>query len=136
MLRGISLSCALLLTSCMDAQDVRIQRSADADDIEIEAPLAGARISSPLRASGTADNSWYYEAVFPARLMNRDGTVIAEAPAIAASDWMREGAVPFNIEMAFTVEEETPASLVLEEDAPGEDRTPRHVRIPVVLVPQ
>ena len=125
----------LILAACTEPQEAKIQRSAGADDIRIEAPEPGARTTSPLNASGVANNSWYFEAVFPAKLMAQDGTVIAEAPAIAASDWMQEGPVPFNIEMAFTVNQETPATLVLEEDMPGENREPRQIRLPVVLLP-
>lgn len=136
MLRIAVFSILVALTACGAPEDARIQRSANAGDIRIEAPEAGARTASPLIASGEADNSWYFEAVFPARLMAADGTVIAEAPAIAASDWTREGSVPFNVEMAFTVDAETEATLVLEEDMPGENAEPRQVRIPVVLLPQ
>jgi hypothetical protein len=135
MLRAAFLFAFLALAACTDPQEAKIQRSANADDIRVEAPEPGARITSPLRASGVANNSWYFEAVFPARLMAQDGTIIAEAPAIAASDWMTDGPVPYNVEMAFTVERETPATLVLEEDMPGENEEPRHVRIPVVLLP-
>jgi hypothetical protein len=135
MLRALFVSLVLTLAACTDAQEAKIQRSANADDLRIETPAPDARIISPLTASGVANNSWYFEAVFPARLMAQDGTVIAEAPAIAASDWMAPGDVPFNVEMAFTVDAETHATLVLEEDMPGEGNEPRQVRIPVVLVP-
>jgi hypothetical protein len=135
MLRTLLLSAVFVIAACTDAQEAKIQRSANADDIRIETPEPDARITSPLIASGVADNTWYFEAVFPARLMAQDGTMIAEAPAIAASDWMTPGPVPFNVEMAFTVERETHATLVLEEDMPGENQEPRQVRIPVVLAP-
>jgi hypothetical protein len=136
MLRFAFAAALLALAACADPQQAKIQRSAGADDIRIDAPAPDARITSPLRASGSADNSWYFEAVFPARLMARDGTLIAEAPAIAASDWTQDGVVPFNVEMAFTVDEETPATLVLEEDMPGENEAPRQVRIPLILAPE
>jgi len=135
MIRTLAGFAAVALAACADTDETKIQRSAGADDIRIETPEPDARLASPLRASGVADNDWYFEAVFPARLVARDGALIAEAPAVAASDWMAEGAVPFNVEMAFTVEQETPATLVLEEDMPGDNREPRHVRIPVVLLP-
>jgi hypothetical protein len=135
MLRAVFVFAVLALGACSDPNEAKIQRSLTADDIQIESPAADARITSPLTASGVADNSWYFEAVFPARLMARDGTMIAEAPAVAASDWMKEGDVRFNVEMAFTVTEETPATLVLQEDMPGENREPRQVRIPVILLP-
>ena len=135
MLRAAFAIAILALAACTDTQEAKIQRSAGADDLRIETPEPDARITSPLIASGVANNTWYFEAVFPARLMAADGTLIAEAPAIAASDWMTPGPVPFNVEMAFTVEQETPATLVLEEDMPGENEEPRQVRIPVVLLP-
>jgi len=135
MLRPLLVSLVLALCACTDAQEAKIQRTAGADDLRIETPEPDARIASPLIASGVANNTWYFEAVFPARLMAHDGTMIAEAPAIAASNWMTPGDVPFNVEMAFTVDEETPATLVLEEDMPGEGAEPRQVRIPVVLLP-
>lgn len=135
MVRLIFVAIVAALAACSDPEQARIQRSGAADDVRIEAPTPSARISSPLYASGEADNSWYFEAVFPARLVADDGTIIAEAPAIAASDWMQEGAVPFNVEMPFTVDEETEATLVLEEDMPADNREPRQVRIPVVLLP-
>jgi hypothetical protein len=135
MLRAAFAFAFLALAACTDAQDGGIQRSANAGDLRIEAPEPGTRVTSPLLASGVANNSWYFEAVFPARLMAADGTMIAEAPAIAASDWTTPGPVPFNVEMAFTVDQETPATLVLEEDMPGENQEPRQVRIPVVLLP-
>lgn len=135
MLRALFVCVVLGLAACTDPQEAKIQRSAGADDIRIETPEPDARITSPLIASGVADNTWYFEAVFPARLMAQDGTMIAEAPAIAASDWMASGDVPFNVEMAFTVDRETHATLVLEEDMPRENQEPRQVRIPVVLAP-
>lgn len=135
MLRALFVFAVVVLSACTDAQEAKIQRSANADDIHIETPMPDARVTSPLIASGEANNSWYFEAVFPARLMAQDGTIIAEAPAIAASDWTQPGRVPFNIEMAFTVDAETHATLVLEEDMPREGQEPRQVRIPVVLTP-
>ncbi len=136
MLRAMMLGAGVvMLAGCMDAQDTRIQRSNGADDVRIETPAPGARTTSPLRGSGAADRSWYFEAVFPARLMAHDGTIIAEAPAIAASDWTQDGPVPFNIEMAFTVDSEMEATLVLEEDTPTDNEAPRQVRVPVVLLP-
>jgi hypothetical protein len=136
MLRALFVSAILVLAACTDAQEAKIQRSANAGDIHIEAPEPSARMTSPLHASGEADNSWYFEAIFYARLMAQDGTTIAEAPAIAASDWTQPGQVPFNVEMAFTVDQETAATLVLEEAMPGENTEPRQVRIPVVLAPE
>lgn len=129
-MRVVLLAVSLILAACTPAP-----QTGDAADVRIETPEPGARLVSPLQAEGVADNSWYFEAVFPARLVAEDGAVIAEAPAIAHSDWTVPGPVRFNVEMAFSVESETPATLVLSEDMPRDGASERAVRIPVVLLP-
>jgi hypothetical protein len=103
--------------------------------VTVAAPTAGARVTSPLVATGTAVGTWYFEAVFPARLERADGTLIAEGPGQAQGDWMTTGPVPFRAEVAFQVNAETPAFLVLEEDNTRDAPNPRRVRIPVTLLP-
>ncbi|MGE0740988.1 MAG: Gmad2 immunoglobulin-like domain-containing protein [Hyphomonadaceae bacterium] len=104
-------------------------------DVQVMAPAENASSESPLGVEGVAPNDWYFEATFPIRLETAAGEVLAEAPAIAGSDWMAEGPVPFSAEVPFTVAAETAAILVLEEDMPGEGQEPRQVRIAVTLLP-
>jgi hypothetical protein len=67
--------------------------------------------------------------------VDADGAPMDEAPAQAQTDWTEEGPVPFRAELAFTVTQDTPATIVLRaEDAAGTG-TPEERRIPVVLVP-
>lgn len=132
-MRKTVVAALLMLAAC--GENAPLPKSQWPGEIEVEAPTANQQISSPLRASGSANNGWYFEAVFPARLEAQDGTLIAEAPAIAASDWTQPGPVPFNVEMAFTVIAPTPAMLVLEQDMPGEGRRPERVEVPVILLP-
>lgn len=91
------------------------------------------RVKSPLSVKGVAPNNWFFEAVFPVQLLDANGIVIAEAPAQAQSDWMVEGPVPFVAELAFAVNGDTPATLVLAEDMPSGLPGQREVRIPVTL---
>lgn len=115
----------------------------NADGVTIEAPETGARVTSPLVATGVAPANWYFEAQFQAKLVGADGVVIAEAPAMSQEDWTNGNpAHPFRAELAFNVTSDTPATLVLREDMPDAERdldpgqTPqptREVLIPVVL---
>lgn len=102
----------------------------------VGAPQSGARVTSPLRVSGVAPANWYFENQFPVRLLDARGEVIAEAPAHPDVNWT-ENAEPkvFALDLPFQVSTETAAMLVLQEDMPGEDETPREVRVPVVLLP-
>lgn len=65
------------------------------DLIRVEAPLKGARVSSPLVVRGEARGMWYFEATFPIVIVNWDGLIIGEGYAEATSDWMTEEYVPF-----------------------------------------
>lgn len=102
---------------------------------QVRTPTDNARVTSPLRVEGAAPGDWYFEAVFPARLIGADGAMIAEGPAHAQTDWTVPGDKDFVAELTFSVTQETLATLVIEEDMPGEGAEPRRVSVPVVLVP-
>lgn len=96
----------------------------------------GARVTSPFIVEGAAPGDWYFEAQFDAKLLGADDALIAEAPARAQSDWMTEAPVRYRAEFTFRVTQDTPATLVLQEDMPADNSAPREVTIPVVLVPR
>ncbi|MBC7770733.1 MAG: hypothetical protein H7124_18265 [Phycisphaerales bacterium] len=131
------ISLALAVGACtQDAPTApSAEESATGPTIVIATPSPGARVTSPLRVEGVAPGDWFFEAVFPAELRSENGDVIAEAPAQAQREWMTEAPVPYVAELQFTVTEATPATLVLQEDMPGDQASPREISIPVVLVP-
>jgi hypothetical protein len=110
---------------------------ASMDVAVLDTPLPGARVTSPLRVTGTAPANWYFENQFPVRLVDAQGADITMAPATPRVNWT-ENAEPkvFDAELTFNVTVDTPATLVLQEDMPREDATPRETRVPVVLTPQ
>ena len=103
--------------------------------VVISTPTSGARVTSPLVVEGTAPGDWYFEAQFVGQLRGADGAVLAEAPARAQEDWMTEAPVPYRAEFTFNVTQDTPATIVLQEDMPADNANPREVSVPVVLVP-
>lgn len=141
-MRRTSLILALALAACSQPapppspEPAPSAAIAEAPAINVTAPRADARVTSPLIVEGTAPGDWYFEAQFPLQLRTADGTLLAEAPARAQSDWMTEAPVPFRGELTFRVTQDTPATLVLQEDMPGEGATPREIMIPVVLAPR
>jgi Immunoglobulin-like domain of bacterial spore germination len=120
-------------------QDTPAQAAPSEATIAVTAPRPGDHIKSPFVATGTAPNNWFFEASFPTMLVGADSRVIAEAPAQAQTDWMTPGPVGFRAELTFHVDHETPATLVLQEDMPGEEEDhptgQREIRIPVMLEP-
>lgn len=98
----------------------------------VNSPAPFARVTSPLTVTGTS-RGWYFEGSFPAKLVGADGRVIAEAPAQAQGDWMTSAPTPFSAVLIFHVAQDTPATIVLEEDMPGDNQEPQRLTVPVTL---
>jgi len=70
--------------------------------VQLDSPLSGERISSPLIIRGKARGGWFFEASFPITLTDWDGKIIAEGQAHATRDWMTTDWVPFEATLTFT----------------------------------
>lgn len=100
------------------------------DLVLTKAPTANARVTSPLSVEGSAPNDWFSAGEFVAQIVNADGIVIAQSPALPQSDWQKPGTVPFIADLVFEVDADTPATLLLQEP---DGSAPREKRIAVVL---
>lgn len=107
--------------------------SGDLNDlIQVNAPVSGATISSPLVVTGKARGTWYFEASFPVKLLDATGNVIAEAPAQAQGEWMTNDFVPFKVVLTFKSAPFVDGSLVLKNDNPsGDPAKDKQIIIPV-----
>jgi hypothetical protein len=93
-----------------------------ADLIVVDTPTSGAAIASPLVVTGKARGTFYFEASFPVKLKNASGSVIAQAPAQAQSDWMTADFVPFKVTLTFPAQPAgSKGTLVLMNDNPSGD---------------
>lgn len=99
----------------------------------VESPPAGAMISSPVRVTGRARGSWYFEAEFPVRLLDAHDTMIGTGVARAQGDWMTSSYVPFEVSIVFHAPaEDSTGILVLEKSNPsGMKEHAADVRVPV-----
>lgn len=87
--------------------------------IQVETPLDGVLVESPLLVRGEARGQWYFEGDFPVRLEAADGTALAEVPAPAQDEWMTEEFVPFEVSIVFDPGTATSGQLVLVRDNPS-----------------
>lgn len=99
---------------------------------QVSAPTANAAVTSPLHVTGVAPANWYFENQFPIRLVDAQGRVLAEAAATPRVNWT-DNAEPKAFDATLTFTATGAATLVLQEDMPREDATPREVRVPVTL---
>lgn len=90
--------------------------------IILNEPRPETMISSPLKISGEARGTWFFEASFPVVLVDWDGLIIAEGIATAQSDWMTEDYVPFEATLNFTKPNtgvSNRGALILKKDNPS-----------------
>jgi len=92
----------------------------------------GAVVKSPMEIRGEARGSWYFEASFPIKIYDSNGTLLGTAIAQAESDWMTEDFVPFNTTLTFSTPTTTTGQLVFKKDNPsGLPQNDAEFKIPV-----
>ena len=69
----------------------------------VNQPKISQTVSSPLKISGKAKGSWFFEGSFPVILTDWDGKIIAETQAKTDKDWTTEELIPFQATLEFTL---------------------------------
>lgn len=95
----------------------QVATSADGS-ITVSAPGINAMIASPVAIAGEA-MGWYFEAVFPVKILDGDGTVLGEGQAQAQSDWMTTSSVPFSTTISFTTPKYATGTIIFRKDNPS-----------------
>jgi Immunoglobulin-like domain of bacterial spore germination len=106
------------------------------DLIRVQAPQPGALVQSPLRVTGEARGTWFFEASFPVTLLDSQGRPLVQTHAQARGEWMTEAFVPFESELSFATPATETGTLVLAKDNPS--GLPEHadeLRVPVRFAP-
>ncbi len=93
--------------------------NATTNDIVPELPFPGAVTGKDFSVTGKARGTWYFEASFPVKVLDKDGNVLAQGPAQAQSDWMTTDFVNFKIDLKVPDSYIGPATLVFEKDNPS-----------------
>lgn len=107
------------------------------DLIQVEKPLPHDEIQSPLRITGSARGSWYFEGEAPVKLVDKDTNTLARGSLKAQGDWMKEDFVPFETDLSFQSPGNERGYLVFNRsNASGKPEHDRVYRIPVVFPPK
>jgi hypothetical protein len=82
--------------------------------------MPGQTITSPETVNGVVTGGgWFFEAVFPVKVMDGDRTVLGLGQAQAESDWMTTGTVPFSATVSFSVPHSVTGIVVFSKDNPS-----------------
>lgn len=99
----------------------------------ITSPLPNAVVTSPLKITGKARGSWFFEASLPVSLEDDKGHVFATLPAHTDEEWMTTDFVSFTIDIEF-ISPKTKGFIVVSKDNPsGDPERDASIRIPVLF---
>jgi len=86
--------------------------------VVVSEPASGASVSAAFTVKGEAPGNWFFEASFPIKVVDAQGSAIGQGIAQAAGEWMTTEQVPFSAEVT-TAGYSGPATLVLLRDNPS-----------------
>ncbi len=89
------------------------------DLIRINSLRPNQTVKSPLTISGQARGYWFFEASFPAKLLDANNNTIAQGIAQAQGEWMTEDFVPFLATIEFNTPQTPTGTLILQKDNPS-----------------
>ena len=108
--------------------------SAKGVTVRVYVPEKNAGVTSPLIVLGEVPGNWSFEASFPIRIEDANGTTIKQAAASIIGDWMTDELVPFSATIEYVSGTIDDGVLILQKDNPsGLAENDDTVRIPVTF---
>lgn len=100
-------------------QNIQQQKNVPERPIIVTTPKDSDTVQSPLTVEGEARGFWYFEASFPIKIADANGTILGTAIAQAQDEWMTENFVPFKASLEFASPTTPDGVLILEKDNPS-----------------
>ncbi len=110
----------LLFVPAAKSPTVPVPQSSVSPDgtIMVSTPVMNAVVASPVMVTGSA-NGWYFEAVFPVKVLDGDGTVLGSGQAQAHGNWATTSSVTFSAIIPFTAPKYATGTIVFQKDNPS-----------------
>lgn len=121
-----------------DEQNSVVDEGAETEAlIRVDMPVENTLIKNPVKLSGEARGSWYFEASFPVRIEDVNGNVLGQHFLQADGEWMTTEFVPFSGELPYVPPPVTTTGyIIFQKDNPsGLAEFDDEYRLPVVIAP-
>ncbi len=106
------------------------------DDILVTTPQLNQTVNSPLTVKGQARGNWFFEAVFPIKLLDSKGNVLAQTQAQAQSEWTTDAFVPFTAQLSYSLAATSTGMFLFNNDNPSDlSQNSKEFRLPVIISP-
>ena len=96
-----------------------IKTSLSSNLINIDKPLAGKIVHSPLSVTGQARGFWFFEGSFPITIYDSEDNELGSTTAIAQSEWMTSDFVNFTATLSFHKPSTETGYIVFKKDKPS-----------------
>ncbi len=104
------------------------------DEIQVATPAQNEKVISPIKITGKAKGSWYFEGTFNAELFDSNNALLGNVQVNAKGDWTSEDFVPFEGDLTFSSPATKNGILVIKKDNPsGLPENDKMLTIPVVF---
>ncbi len=92
------------------------------DMIVVTAPVTNATssVANPMEIKGKARGFWFFEASFPAKIIDANGTELAVFSIETTDEWMTTEFVNFSVMMPFATSTTAAGSLILQKSNPSD----------------
>jgi hypothetical protein len=105
---------------------------ATSDEIVVDVPKLGDKISSPLVVTGRARGPWYFEASAPVMVIDTTGKVLGQGFVEAQGEWMTTEFVPFKGTIRFdSTNSEGGAVIFMNDNPSGDESRSKYLAVPV-----
>jgi len=105
------------------------------DLIVVTSPRENEAVKSPLRITGEARGSWFFEASFPIKIYDENGAILGTAVAEALTDWMTDDFVPFQATLNFDAPAQGEGFIIFENDNPsGLPENAKSMKLPITFL--
>jgi hypothetical protein len=105
---------------CLSGGKTYRENESSDPEVVLDTPQYGGIVTSPLKISGKARNTWFFEANIPVVLKDQNGKVLIQKGLTATSDWTVPGFVPFSGTLEFTADTDY-GVLIINKDNPSGD---------------
>lgn len=130
-----TLVAVVILSGCTASFDFSIPESTTIvsnENIKVTSPLPNEVALSPLKVSGEAKGTWFFEGSFPIFLKDSDGNILTKSFVQTGDEWMTENFVQFNGEIKFSDPKTEMGTLILHKNNPsGLSKNDDSIEIPV-----
>jgi hypothetical protein len=100
--------------------------------IQVATPTPVMLVTNPMEISGKARGFWFFEASFPAKIVDANGTELAAFSIETTDDWMTEEFVNFSVTVPFATSTTATGTLILHNSNPsGEAKYDEELLIPI-----